>query len=111
MIKSFNWDIFNSSMQTKVNTVNCVGKQGKGIAKLFKMQYPEMYEDYVERCKAGEVQEGVPYLYKDIFGNQILNFPTKKHWKDLSNFESIKDWIFLSNIIMTGELSPLRFRL
>jgi len=89
MIKVLTGDIFNSSMQTKVNTVNCVGVMGKGIAKLFKMQYPEMYEDYVERCKAGEVQEGVPYLYKDIFGNQILNFPTKKHWKDLSNFESI----------------------
>ncbi|HPB18254.1 MAG TPA: macro domain-containing protein [Candidatus Cloacimonas sp.] len=89
MIKVLTGDILSSSMQTKVNTVNCVGVMGKGIAKLFKLQYPEMYEDYVERCKAGEVQEGIPYLYKDIFGNQILNFPTKKHWKDLSNLAII----------------------
>lgn len=90
MIEVLIGDLFASKMQTKVNTVNCVGVMGKGIAQLFKKQYPEMYDDYVDRCRAKELEEGVPYLYKDMFGNSILNFPTKNHWKELSNLESIK---------------------
>lgn len=89
MVKINIGDILSSTMQTKVNTVNCVGVMGKGIAQLFKQQYPEMYDDYVDRCKIGEVEEGVPYLFQDIFGNKILNFPTKAHWKGLSKLESI----------------------
>ncbi|MDY0151078.1 MAG: macro domain-containing protein [Candidatus Cloacimonas sp.] len=89
MVKVNIGDILSSTMQTKVNTVNCVGVMGKGIAKLFKQKYPEMYDDYVDRCKTGEVEEGFPYLYEDIFGNKILNFPTKDHWKGLSKLESI----------------------
>jgi len=90
VIKVLIGDLFVSKMQTKVNTVNCVGVMGKGIAKLFKQQYPEMYEDYADRCRAKEIKEGIPYLYIDLFGNRILNFPTKNHWKGLSNLESIK---------------------
>lgn len=90
MIRVLTGDILASKMQVKVNTVNCVGVMGKGIALLFKKQFPEMYEDYLDRCRAGEVEEGVPYLYSDLFGNRIINFPTKKHWKGLSNLESIR---------------------
>lgn len=99
MVKVSIGDILTSTMKTKVNTVNCIGVMGKGIAQLFKQKYPEMYDDYVDRCKAGEVEEGVPYLFKDIFGNQILNFPTKHHWKSLSKLESIEKGldIFIKN--------------
>lgn len=90
MIKVLTGDILASKMQVKVNTVNCIGVMGKGVALLFKQQYPEMFDDYVDRCKAGEVEEGVPYLFTDLFGNMIINFPTKKHWKGLSNLESIR---------------------
>lgn len=90
MIKVQIGDLFDSKMQTRVNTVNCVGVMGKGIAKLFKQKYPEMFEDYADRCRSQEIEEGVPYLYTDMFGNRILNFPTKNHWKGLSNLESIK---------------------
>lgn len=90
MIKVLTGDILASKMQAKVNTVNCIGVMGKGIAQLFKKQYPEMFEDYVDRCNSGEVEEGVPYVYTDLFGNKIVNFPTKNHWKGLSNIESIR---------------------
>ncbi len=89
MIEVLIGDLFASKMQTKVNTVNCVGIMGKGIAQQFKKQYPEMFEDYVDRCKSEEVEEGIPYLFKDLFGNMILNFPTKGHWKNLTNIQKV----------------------
>jgi len=83
-------DIFQSKAQTIINTVNCVGVMGKGIALEFKKHYPEMYKDYVLRCERHEVKPGVPYLYKELFPPQIINFPTKDHWKSISRIEDIE---------------------
>lgn len=82
-------NIFNSKSQTLVNTVNCVGVMGKGIALGFKERYPEMFEDYVARCKLGEVQLGRPYLYKGKTIPWIVNFPTKDHWRSVSKLDDI----------------------
>ncbi len=84
-------DIFKSKAQTLVNTVNCVGVMGKGIALEFKKRFPEMYEDYVRRCKAKEVKLGQPYLYRSLLPPWILNFPTKDHWRSVSRLEDILD--------------------
>ncbi|GAB6267643.1 MAG: hypothetical protein STSR0002_03830 [Smithella sp.] len=83
-------DIFKSQSQTIINTVNCVGIMGKGIAAEFKKRYPEMFEDYTARCKRGEVRPGVPYLYSTLFPPQIINFPTKSHWRAASRVEDIE---------------------
>ena len=77
-------DILQSKAQTLINTVNCVGIMGKGIALEFKKRFPEMFQDYVERCERKEVRPGVPYLYKALLPPQIVNFPTKDHWKTVS---------------------------
>lgn len=53
-------DILNSKAQTLVNTVNCVGIMGKGIALEFKNRFPEMFEDYVQRCEQHEIHLGQP---------------------------------------------------
>jgi len=82
-------DILNDKSQTLVNTVNCVGVMGKGIALEFKKRYPAMFEDYKKRCRKGEVEHGVPYHYEDIFGNSIINFPTKDHWRSASRIDDI----------------------
>jgi len=82
-------DIFKSKCQTLVNTVNCVGVMGKGIALGFKERFPEMFEDYVERCKRGEVKLGKPYIYKRKTIPWIINFPTKDHWRSVSRLEDI----------------------
>ena len=58
-------DLFNSRAKTLVNTVNCVGVMGKGIAKEFKRRYPQMFDDYVDRCNKGLVKPGVPYYYSN----------------------------------------------
>ena len=59
-------DLLQSEAQTLVNTVNCVGVMGKGIALEFRRAFPDMYQDYVQRCEHGEVQLGKPYLYKRV---------------------------------------------
>ncbi len=83
-------DMFASKMQTLVNTVNCVGVMGKGIAQLFKQNYPEMYADYLERCERGEVRLGRPYHYRDLTGVSIVNFPTKSHWRAATRFSDVE---------------------
>lgn len=83
-------DILKSHAQTLINTVNCVGIMGKGIALEFKSRFPAMFEDYARRCAAGTVKPGVPYLYKTLFPPQIVNFPTKDHWKSVSRLADIE---------------------
>ena len=89
MIKVLIGNLFESEMQTLVNMVNCVGVMGKGVALEFKKRFPEMYKDYVTRCQAKQIRPGVPYLYSDLFGTSILNFPTKDHWRSGSRLDDI----------------------
>jgi O-acetyl-ADP-ribose deacetylase (regulator of RNase III) len=84
-------DLFAIGAQTIVNTVNCVGVMGKGVALRFRQAYPEMYRDYVGRCHRGEVRPGVPYLYLDRSGTRVINFPTKYHWRNGSELSWIDD--------------------
>lgn len=78
-------NLLHSSMQTLVNTVNCKGAMGKGIAAQFKKRFPSMFEDYKLRCDKGSVKPGVPYVYSADDGKIIVNFPTKDHWRNDSN--------------------------
>jgi O-acetyl-ADP-ribose deacetylase (regulator of RNase III) len=69
--------------------VNCVGVMGKGIALTFKKQFPAMFEDYRARCEKGNVRPGAPYIWEND-EVQILNFPTKRHWRQNSLLEDIE---------------------
>ncbi len=89
-------DLLLSEAQTLVNTVNCVGVMGKGLALDFKRAFPAMYEDYVRRCAIGEVRLGEPYLWRlEEAGSWeqrwVLNFPTKGHWRSRSRHSDIVD--------------------
>lgn len=84
-------NIFESNAKTIVNTVNCVGVMGKGIALEFKKRYPDMYNEYVSLCESGSVRPGKPYVYTDFYGTSILNFPTKDHWRSPSKLSYIID--------------------
>lgn len=83
-------DLFESKCTTLVNTINCIGVMGKGIALEFKKRFPEMYKDYVAKCKSGKVTVGTPYLFVTESKN-ILNFPTKSHWRSPSQLSYIID--------------------
>lgn len=67
MVNVIMGDMFESKAQTLVNTVNCVGIMGKGVALEFKKRFPDMFEDYVKRCDAKQVRLGRPYLFKRMF--------------------------------------------
>jgi O-acetyl-ADP-ribose deacetylase (regulator of RNase III)/uncharacterized protein YwgA len=82
-------DVLESGAQTLVNTVNCVGVMGKGVALRFKERFPDMFRDYLGRCQRGEVALGRPYLYKRAKFPWILNFPTKYHWRSVSRVDDI----------------------
>ena len=83
-------DLFASEMQTWVNTVNCVGVMGRGVAKGFKERFPDMFADYKARCDRLEVQLGRPYLYRRMMEPWVLNFPTKDHWRSVSTLADIE---------------------
>lgn len=89
MIRVLIGDLFESQAHTLVNTVNCVGVMGKGVALGFKGRFPEMYADYVARCKAEQVNLGQPYLYRQLIPPWILNFPTKDHWRSVARLQDI----------------------
>lgn len=82
-------DIFESQAQVIVNTVNTVGVMGKGIAKKYKQLYPDMYKQYRLYCEQELLDIGKLWLYKDE-NKWILNFPTKKHWRNPSKIEYIE---------------------
>lgn len=73
-------NIFTSSCQTLVNTVNCEGVMGAGIALEYRFRYPDMFEQYIRYCNDGKIDIGILWLFKSI-DRWILNFPTKKSWK------------------------------
>src|SRR5579859_21634 len=89
MVKVLIGDIFESGAQTLVNTVNTVGVMGKGIALGFRQRFPDMYEDYVRRCAQHAVRLGEPYLYRRMTPPNIVNFPTKDHWRSVSRLSDI----------------------
>lgn len=81
-------DFFASPALVLVNTVNTVGVMGKGIAKEFKAIYPEMFERYRELCEREELTIGKLFLYRTPH-KWVLNFPTKRHWRQRSRLEDI----------------------
>lgn len=84
-------NIFNTKAQTIVNTINCVGVMGKGIALVYKLRYPKMFDLYSEYCKSKLIGIGKLWLYKgDPEAPWVLNFPTKFHWKYPSKMEYIE---------------------
>ena len=79
-MKIITGNIFRTNMQTIVNTVNCFGIMGAGIALECKYRYPDMFARYKELCDKKLLKIGKLYLYQ-THQKWILNFPTKYHWK------------------------------
>jgi O-acetyl-ADP-ribose deacetylase (regulator of RNase III) len=93
MIEFKQGNLLEEKAEAIVNTVNCVGIMGKGIALQFKRAYPENFRQYAKACKASVVQPGRMFTVAtgSLFNPRyIINFPTKGHWKDKSKIEDIK---------------------
>jgi O-acetyl-ADP-ribose deacetylase (regulator of RNase III) len=108
MLEFVKGDFFEFDADIRVNTVNCVGVMGAGVALAFKNKYPEMFKEYVQQCKANEIAPGRPSVWKqgDMFskGIEIINFPTKNHWRNPSEYEYVENGlIWLSNYLKNKE--------
>jgi O-acetyl-ADP-ribose deacetylase (regulator of RNase III) len=93
MIEFLSGDILKDESEALVNTVNCVGVMGRGIALQFKDAYPENFKVYAAACKRGEVQPGRLLVFetgKLSPPRYIINFPTKRHWRGKSRIEDIE---------------------
>ena len=92
MIQSVEGDILKQDAEALVNTVNCVGVMGRGIALQFRKAFPENYKAYAAACKRDEVRIGHMFVYETggFYPRYIINFPTKQHWKGKSRIEYIQ---------------------
>lgn len=94
MITFTEGNLLESGAEALVNTVNTVGVMGKGIALMFKDKFPENFKAYEKACKSDEVQVGRMFVTQspNLSGPRwIINFPTKKHWRNPSKLEWIRE--------------------
>lgn len=92
-IKYVSGDIFDCEAEAIVNTINCVGVMGRGLALQFKNKYPENFQAYQQACKLGGVQTGKMFVFQNNQPSSpryIINFPTKEHWRNNSKIEYIE---------------------
>ncbi len=92
MVEFKQGNLLEENMEALVNTVNCVGVMGKGIALQFKQAFPENFKQYKKACDAKQVQPGQMFTTSTdkLFPRYIINFPTKRHWKGKSKIEDIE---------------------
>lgn len=86
-------DIFKADVEALVNSVNCVGVMGRGIALAFKERFPDNFKQYKAACDRGELEPGrmfVTETSKVDLPRYIINFPTKRHWRGRSRIEDIE---------------------
>lgn len=110
MITYTTGNIFESYAECLVNTVNCEGYMGKGIAYQFKLRYPQNNKDYIRVCKNKELYIGsIHSFYED--GKIIVNFPTKDKWREKSKMSYIETGLdllveFIKNKSITSIAIP-----
>ena len=116
MITFSKGDLLQSGAEAVINTVNCVGVMGKGIALQFKQAFPRNYDAYRRACDAGEVRLGEMFVFDTgsmINPRWIINFPTKGHWKAKSRLSDIETGledlkrVILENGIRSIAVPPL----
>ena len=102
-------DLFQDGAQALVNPVNCVGAMGKGIALQFKEKFPDNFKEYAQACWRSRVGPGRMFVfdtYRPQAHRYIINFPTKRHWRDSSRIEDIE----AGTIALAGEIRDRRIK-
>lgn len=96
MIRFTNGDMFSVNADILINTVNCVGVMGAGVALAFKERYPSMYIEYKELCNKGLIKPGELHVWHNN-DKIIVNFPTKRHWRNKSLYKDIESGLVVLN--------------
>jgi len=93
MLRFTTGDILAEDAEALVNTVNCVGVMGRGVALQFKKAFPENFRAYARACQGGEVKLGAMFVFETgtlTNPRTIINFPTKRHWRGNSRIEAVE---------------------
>lgn len=93
MVELAKGNILKADAEALVNTVNCIGHMGKGIALQFKKAFPDNFKAYERACRAEEVRPGKMFVFETgsiLNPKYIINFPTKRHWRGKSRIEDIE---------------------
>lgn len=93
MIEITKGNLIETDAEALVNTVNCVGYMGKGIALQFKKAFPENFRVYEQACKKKQVKPGKMFVFETgsmLNPKYIINFQTKRHWRGKSKLEDIE---------------------
>jgi O-acetyl-ADP-ribose deacetylase (regulator of RNase III) len=102
-------DLLEADVEAVVNTVNTEGIMGKGVALQFRKAYPDNYDAYRRACEAGEVRPGRMFVFdRQSLTNPryIVNFPTKRHWRNKSRMEDIESGL----VALVAEVRRLGIR-
>lgn len=105
MITIVRGNILDSAADALVDPVNTVGVAGKGLAKAFARRFPDAaYYRYIEHCRSGRLQLGqVSHVADGPSGKAIVFFPTKRHWRELSNLADIQDGLESLRTLITRQ--------
>jgi len=93
MIRNATGNLLQADVEALVNTVNCDGFMGKGIALQFKQAWPENFDAYAKACRAKQVRSGQMFIWETgrmVNPRYIINFPTKRHWREKALIEDIR---------------------
>ena len=111
MIKEVTGNIFDADVEALVNPVNCVGVMGAGLAKQFKEKYPRYFQFYTACCKAEIIYLGNVHIYETeakTSHRYLISFPTKRHWKDVSEYPVIKEGLIdLCSVISAFRIASI----
>jgi len=107
MIRYMKGNLLESKAEALVNAVNCVGVMGAGIAKQFKEAYPEVFREYREKCRRGELRPGNVWAMRS--GDKwIVHAATKGHWRARSYLGDVA-WVLshLRNFLQMAEVKSM----
>ena len=116
MIHYTTGNILTEDVEALVNPVNCVGVMGKGLALAFKNAFPKNFAAYEKACRKGKVKPGKMFVFpirSDRGPQYIINFPTKKHWRNPSRIEWVEEGlkdlrtVILTNAIRSVAIPPI----
>ena len=111
MIEFHTGDVLRADAEALVNTVNCVGIMGRGVALQFKKAFPENFKAYEAACARKDVQPGRMFVFDTGYvGNPkfIINFPTKRHWRGKSRMEDIESGLrALADVIRERRITSI----
>jgi O-acetyl-ADP-ribose deacetylase (regulator of RNase III) len=111
MIKYKQGDILSADVEAIINTVNCVGVMGRGLALQYKNKFQESFRIYAKACKNSEVVPGKMFVTQAeqlINPKYIINLPTKRHWKGKSKIEDIENGLVdLKSVIKAYDIKSI----